>query len=148
MKTHIIVGALVLILFCALSWRKEFRIPIYPSLAITIGEGSIGVVWWDTNNPAAVMVFGQAARVQPTDRALLLYPRVYWGMYARTVQCPLALVVLSYFLCISIVRYRRTKRAHYINGACVKCGYQLTGIVSNKCPECGCLTTASSSSAT
>ena len=83
----------------------------------------------------------------------LAYGAAYWAWVSATPNANLARVRRNFYVCsipcfaifiaqvaiiwFAAVRPWRIRRRRMMSGQCVGCGYDLTGNVSGRCPECG-----------
>ena len=107
-------------------------------------DGAVGVFWVPSNplqivNPSpagwAVDVLrpSWSGTLYGWSQAALL-PKSGWNLPARYVSVPLWLAFLLVMLPTAVL-WRRSRGSE--PGLCSFCGYDLTGNISGRCPECG-----------
>ena len=104
------------------------------SSVVGFGSASLAVDW--ETNPFAPPGFG-FDRVQPWDDVRWTAALVPWW-YLKSPPYMLIIPVwplVPVVLVVTAVRLRRDLRIP--PGHCQRCGYDLTGNVSGRCPECG-----------
>ena len=119
----------------AVVWRDG----AYDRFGVDLGRVYFVVDWW---GPGFELVLGSAAGRDPTGwrldgplpfcpDVLLPHRLVYWGGTFISMPLWIPLVAALFPLAYGWLK-RRPRNAHQCG-----CGYDLTGNVSGRCPECG-----------
>ena len=144
------VASLVLLPFSLSMWRKShvspewFRYDVspYKSLDVSVKDGLVGFHLLNMPGKSNLKSkFRTPLSYDPLPSGRTLYvSSVSTGMYRNSwLIFPfwLSSSLLMTLMAIPIVRgpIRRWHRER--NGRCIECGYDLRGLRSNRCPECG-----------
>lgn len=98
---------------------------IYPGESITYVQGQAGKGWSRLRNTNySIAYFLRPAFHKAPQQTIVIVP--YW---------PLLLLLGGPWFFLH--RWQRLRWARIASGACVHCGYDLKGIESDRCPECG-----------
>ncbi|MCC7294209.1 MAG: hypothetical protein IT449_19270 [Phycisphaerales bacterium] len=92
------------------------------TISVAAAFGHLRIWRWNATYPSGLIVDGAAATM-----AGWFFPQI--------VRLPLWPFALASLL-LTIVMIRRMRRG-FRAGCCATCGYDLTGNVSERCPECG-----------
>ena len=119
------------------SWRTQWAITDRHTLGLRV-EGSrleasylLTVDAYDDGERWVWMGFGYDTWALESDSAgIWRYYTVWFPFWALVIL--LAIYPTLAFACGPLRRHRRRKR-----GLCVRCGYNLTGLMEPRCPECG-----------
>ena len=79
-----------------------------------------------------VMVLGLVGAI-----GWMLYAVFFWGNYAWLLVLPFLILFLPVMMAITSESWRDRSQRQLDARYCLKCGYDLTGNVSQQCPECG-----------
>jgi hypothetical protein len=109
-----------------------------PGPSVLLAAGNVRLIWFSGQRVKTAFT---GWRVYPGSPGILRYgfswPYVALAPfpYASTVRLPLWLPLLVIAIPTAILWHRDRRRIP--PGHCQSCGYNLTGNVSGKCPECG-----------
>lgn len=124
-------AVLLLIILLSMIWTVSYN---GPTLYLSLDSGSLYLSL--TPNPRPDGWSLELSRARPRflfnffPRISGTPPRTYWRGYAP-LWTPLALLML-----LAAALWWRDRRP-FPRGRCATCGYDLTGNVSGRCPECG-----------
>lgn len=114
----------------------------YPNMIwrVFVLDGAIHVV-----NGPRVLSCGSGMGTKRMGIAGVQYTRVFYGgieqdTVSRHWRLPLwaSVLLFSAYPFVALIGSRaRLRHRRRVRGLCVECGYDLTGNVSGKCPECG-----------
>lgn len=142
-KNIFIIASIMIILICVSSHCCDIKISWISSANSVQAQAKGGSVWVGMIDNRTSKPHGYSkgfamdiSLVEPTIEIVLGYKKVAPG--AISVGVPFFLVALaitiSYNAYRMIIFWLRHSKAH---PQCEKCGYDLSGIQSNRCPECG-----------
>ena len=117
-----------------------FRSAFHPGLAVYapfgylgISDGMVVVHFWPMPGPGQPRMPYFVGNFDWNPRGMRWWPE-FGGARSGTRVCMPLWVVLMPALALAILAWRRGRVP---SGACRACGYDLTGNVSGRCPECG-----------
>lgn len=114
-----------------------------PEFALAIlGGVTVGLVawrrWWQLSLLYSGTMFGFPYILMTIDGSIwIILDNFGGGIFARTVLQNSLIVPLALGGAWGVSRGRCRRAARMASGHCVKCGYDLRGDVSGRCPECG-----------
>lgn len=126
----LLAAGLVFQVWHTVAWTNSY------GTGVRLMEGQVQIGWM------RVPQSGTARFVWRLDRARPVDFRTYWqlplpSVYGDYVHLPVSLLPLLVLLAsLTFVLWLRD-RLRFAAGYCPKCGYDLTGNVSGRCPECG-----------
>ena len=114
--------------------------PPWPSLpdgAMGVDPGGPGLAWWGSIPIGArwqVMPLGGRWRFKVVGRGPESYSQVLASFVRFPVWLPASVLLLPPILWVHRGWRRRRRR---VRNQCLDCGYNLTGLIETRCPECG-----------
>jgi hypothetical protein len=111
--------------------------------SVGVAQGQLVVCWIPAEHQGTVLGLSPGWFVEPCDYRSPLPWGLWWPVWANGVQSgftiPLWIPVagLAVVTGISLWQARRQARRGAAFPTCLRCGYNLTGNVSGRCPECG-----------
>jgi hypothetical protein len=131
---------LALCLLLMLAFIASLRWTVILSIwgaTIAVGNGGVMVLWSWRLDPG-INIYDSRFAEDPSVPDLCWWPTLESGLFPwnRTagLTCPIWMIVVSLTLLARLLSHlaRRIPPGH-----CEHCGYNLTGNVSGRCPECG-----------
>lgn len=137
--------AIVCLVFVCVLWAATG----YYGFNVRAGRCIIGIqqgaLWYQTAADPIALSGHPIGFFAPSHRTLLLWPRFQWATGYSFAILPLWIpLVLPAVIAIATLCFGWRAERH----RCGKCGYDLRGKTSGRCPECGALSTRTHSEAT
>ena len=127
----------------SLSWNREFDTERSLTVSFDSGQASIFVTTYTLAPPKPNWFLGEIAPrvVLGVGSGFGMYSHNYTriGFVNSGVLFPLWSVLLLFLLypAFACIRGPLRRHRHRKQGLCLNCGYNLTGNVTGRCPECG-----------
>lgn len=90
-------------------------------------------VWRNIVEDPSICGIGLSRSIPPGTQPVLAY-RLVHGL---RVPCWATIAILGFYPTVAFIGCRARRWRRRRRGLCVKCGYNLTGNKSGRCPECG-----------
>lgn len=123
-----LVVVMLATLIVSVSWGvKSFHLRGY------VAGGAIGLLSSPSYNKTEIRVY------RPTEWRFTPAWETHYipgvpGSSVEFICIPFSLLLLPFIL-LTVIMFRRDRRP--APGHCINCGYNLKGLLSNRCPECG-----------